>query len=86
MKPHSELADAIPHTPTSDHPPMACNTCQSLTARVTLANHGGRCYQCFVDYCRAAHEPVQKRPDTQTVADMKTRVKDHHRFDAGGVL
>ena len=83
MKPDS-LADAIPHTPASEYPPLPCRQCQSLTSRVMLSNHGGLCYRCYREYQRHGTTAVPnafatyvRKGDSATVADMKTRVKPH---------
>lgn len=82
MKPRTDLADAIPHTPTSDYPPLACRNCQSLTSRATLGNHGGLCYPCYAQYQRRGTKAVpgafatyRREGDSATVAEMKTRLR-----------
>lgn len=81
MKPDS-LADAIPHTPTSIHPPLPCRQCDSTTSRATLASHGGLCYPCYLAYQRKGTKAVPnafktyvRDGDSATVADMRTRLR-----------
>lgn len=74
----NNLADALPHTPRNDQPPpLPCRTCSSLTARATLATHGGQCYPCFAHWCRYGDPECPREPDSPTVVDMKTRLRRH---------
>lgn len=55
---------------------MCCSKCFTPTPRATLGDFGSQCFPCFSAYLRETPRHYRAgKPDTPTVADMKTRVK-----------
>lgn len=58
------------------NPPKPCRKCGDLTPASTLNTYGAQCGSCYFAYCRERPRNYRAgKPDTHTVADMKSRLK-----------
>jgi hypothetical protein len=63
----SEYAETRRRTAEKMGADAQCIACGETAAWATLSDHGGRCFACYMGYCRAPFEQLQRSESAESI-------------------